>query len=46
MSPYVAVGRITMPPQESWSEAKVRARDDGLAFSPWHGIAAHRPSAR
>ncbi|KMO32409.1 hypothetical protein VQ02_23650 [Methylobacterium variabile] len=43
LSPYVAVGRITVPPQESWSEAKVRARDDGLAFSPWHGIAAHRP---
>ncbi|GJD65605.1 catalase family protein [Methylobacterium frigidaeris] len=42
-SPYVPVARITVPPQESWSDEKVRCLDDGLAFSPWHGIAAHRP---
>ena len=42
-SPYVAVARITVPRQEVWSEAKVRAIDDGLAFSPWHGLEAHRP---
>jgi hypothetical protein len=41
-SPYVPVARITVAPQESWSDEKVRL-DDGLAFSPWHGIAAHRP---
>ncbi|MFH6782674.1 MULTISPECIES: catalase family protein [Methylobacterium] len=42
-SPYVPVARITVAPQESWSDEKVRSLDDGLAFSPWHGIAAHRP---
>ena len=42
-SPYVAVARITVPPQEAWSEVRSAAVDDGLAFSPWHGLAAHRP---
>ncbi len=31
------------PPQTGWSEARSRAVDDGMAFSPWHGLAAHRP---
>ena len=42
-SPYVAVARITVPRQDSWSDEKVKAMDDGLAFSPWHGLAAHQP---
>jgi hypothetical protein len=42
-SPYRTVARITVPRQEAWSDAKVAALDDGLAFSPWHGLAAHRP---
>ncbi|KTS26170.1 catalase [Methylobacterium indicum] len=42
-SPYVPVARITVAPQESWSDDKVRRLDDGLAFSPWHGLAAHQP---
>lgn len=42
-SPYRAVGRIVVSPQETWSEAHAAAYDDGLAFSPWHGLAAHRP---
>lgn len=42
-SPYVPVARITVPPQEAWSEARSAAIDDGLAFSPWHGLTAHRP---
>jgi hypothetical protein len=42
-SPYVAVARILVPPQTGWSEARSRAVDDGMAFSPWHGLAAHRP---
>ena len=42
-SPYVPVARITVPRQDSWSAGKVKAMDDGLAFSPWHGLAAHRP---
>ena len=42
-SPYVAVARITVPRQEAWSAARSRAFDDGLAFSPWQGLAAHQP---
>ena len=42
-SPYVAVARLTVPRQDAWSEDKQRRIDDGLAFSPWHGIEAHRP---
>ena len=42
-SPYLAVARITAPPQPGWSEELSRAVDDGMAFSPWHGVLAHRP---
>ncbi len=42
-SPYVAVARIVAPPQDTWSDANTRAIDDGMAFSPWHGISAHQP---
>ena len=42
-SPYLTVARITAQPQEAWSEARSKAFDDGLSFSPWHGIAAHQP---
>jgi hypothetical protein len=42
-SPYVAVGRITAPPQDSWSPANEKAVDDGMSFSPWHGIFDHQP---
>lgn len=43
LSPYVPVARIRVPAQLAWSEARSQAIDDGMAFSPWHGIAAHRP---
>lgn len=42
-SPYIPVARITVLPQEAWSEDRSRAIDDGMAFSAWHGVAAHRP---
>ena len=42
-SPYVTVARITVPRQEAWSESSIAKVDDGMAFSPWHGLAAHRP---
>jgi hypothetical protein len=42
-SPYVPVGRITARPQDAWSDANVKAIDDGMSFSPWHGISAHQP---
>jgi hypothetical protein len=42
-SPYRPVARITVAPQAAWSEARAAALDAGLSFSPWHGLAAHRP---
>lgn len=42
-SPYIPVARITVKPQTAWSEARSTEVDDGLSFSPWHGLAAHRP---
>ncbi|WP_204623641.1 catalase family protein [Crenalkalicoccus roseus] len=42
-SPHRTVARLIVPPQPAWSEARARQVDDGLAFSPWHGLAAHRP---
>ncbi|SAK62522.1 Catalase [Caballeronia glebae] len=42
-SPYVAVARIRVAPQASWNASRVAAIDEGMAFSPWHGVAAHRP---
>jgi hypothetical protein len=43
LSPYVPVARIVMGAQASWSDARARSIDEGLAFNPWHGVAAHRP---
>ena len=42
-SPWHTIGRIEVKPQTSWSEARSKAVDDGLAFSVWTGLAAHRP---
>jgi len=42
-SPYVTVARITAPQQNAWSPEAVTAIDEAMAFSPWHGLAAHRP---
>lgn len=43
LSPYRRIGRIEVTPQNSWSEARSSVVDDGMQFSPWHGLAAHRP---
>ncbi|MCM8732673.1 catalase family protein [Azospirillum sp. A1-3] len=43
LSPYRAVARLIVPAQTAWSEERSRAGDDRLSFSPWHGLAAHRP---
>lgn len=43
ISPYITVARITVKPQLAWSDARAKVVDDGMSFSPWHGIAAHRP---
>jgi hypothetical protein len=42
-SPYRAVARIRVAPQEAWSQGRASEIDDGLSFSPWHGLMAHRP---
>lgn len=43
LSPYLPVARIKVPRQVGWSGPRSYEIDDGMAFSPWHGIAAHRP---
>jgi hypothetical protein len=43
VSPFVTVGRVRVDPQTAWSPERSTAVDDGMAFSPWHGLAAHRP---
>jgi hypothetical protein len=42
-SPFVRVARIVVPPQPAWDAARADASDRRLSFSPWHGLAAHRP---
>jgi hypothetical protein len=42
-SPFLTVARITARPQAAWSESRAEAVDDGMHFSPWNGISAHRP---
>lgn len=42
-SPFVPVARIRVARQEAWNEERAAKLDDALSFSPWHGLAAHRP---
>ena len=42
-SPFVPVARIRVARQDPWSEERAAKLDDGLLFSVWHGLAAHRP---
>jgi hypothetical protein len=42
-SPYVTVARLSVKPQNSWSDENYKRIDTGMLFSPWHGLAAHRP---
>ncbi|MCD9031132.1 catalase family protein [Luteimonas sp. Y-2-2-4F] len=42
-SPFRTVAHVRARPQVAWSEARSRAVDDGVGFSPWHGLQAHRP---
>lgn len=43
ISPFVTVARLTASRQTGWSKGRSRAVDDGMGFSPWHGVEAHRP---
>ncbi len=42
-SPYRTVARITVAPQLSIGTDLAGAVDENTFFSPWHGLAAHRP---
>jgi hypothetical protein len=42
-TPFIAVARLVVGPQTAWSKPRSAAVDDGMAFSPWNGLAAHRP---
>jgi len=42
-SPYIEVARLKVGRQPSWDEERSRAIDLGMSFSPWHGLADHRP---
>lgn len=43
ISPYFPVAKITAKPQIAWSPLRSRIVDDGMRFSPWHGVKSHRP---
>jgi hypothetical protein len=43
LSPYVPVARIRAPRQLAWSDSESEILQARLAFSPWHGLVAHRP---
>ncbi|MCJ2008471.1 catalase family protein [Methylobacterium sp. J-092] len=42
-APFQRVGLITVRPQDSWEPGRVQAVDEGMRFSVWTGLAAHRP---
>lgn len=41
-SPFLTVAEITIPPQDLNAPGQ-RALCENLSFTPWHGLAAHRP---
>ena len=42
-SPYVAVARLTVPAQLGWEHGLSEQQEQAVAYSPWHGLAAHQP---
>lgn len=43
MSAFVRVGTLTVQPQPGWTVERSKIVDEQMAFSVWHGLAAHRP---
>ncbi|PJJ96779.1 catalase [Lysobacteraceae bacterium NML91-0213] len=43
LSPYRTIATVRVPAQTAWSEARSAVIDDGMGFSPWLGVEAHRP---
>jgi hypothetical protein len=42
-APFAQVATLHMPQQDSWDDQAVRKVEDTMRFSPWTGLAAHRP---
>ena len=42
-SPFQTVATIHVGRQDSWDAGQVQKVDEGMRFSPWVGLAAHRP---
>ena len=42
-SPFVTVATLVVEPQLAWETGVTEHVDDALSYSPWHGLAAHRP---
>ena len=42
-SAWQTVARLTVSPQDSYSDARQLFVDERLSFSPWHALEAHRP---
>ncbi len=42
-SPWQVVARITMFPQDSYSDARQLHVDETMSFNPFHALAAHQP---
>lgn len=42
-SAFQTVATLTVPPQANWTLDRSRVIDDRMAFSVWHGLAAHQP---
>jgi hypothetical protein len=43
LSPFMPVAHIHVPQQDAWSAENQQSIDQCGSFSPWHGLAAHRP---
>jgi hypothetical protein len=43
ISPYATLAKVAVSKQSAWNEASSAAVDDGMSFSPWHGLQDHRP---
>ena len=42
-SPCITVGRITVLAQSGWEHGLSEQQEQAVAYSPWHGLAAHQP---
>src|SRR5882757_1140473 len=43
LSPSLTIARVTVQPQNAYSDPRRVWVDEQLSFNPWHSLAAHRP---